>query len=68
MTDALTTLLVKGQAMTRDDLRTLLGLTDPQDRKRLYDAAYEVKASTVGRVDYYLGLLEGSAGHGQMGL
>ncbi|WP_296397951.1 [FeFe] hydrogenase H-cluster radical SAM maturase HydE [Acidaminococcus timonensis] len=58
MTDALTTLLAKGQAMTRDDLRTLLGLTDPQDRKRLYDAAYEVKARTVGRVDYYRGLLE----------
>lgn len=58
MTDALTTLLAKGQAMTRDDLRTLLGLTDPQERKRLYDAAYEVKARTVGRVDYYRGLLE----------
>lgn len=58
MTDALTTLLAKGQAMTRDDMWTLLGLTDPKDRKRLYDAAYEVKARTVGRVDYYRGLLE----------
>ena len=55
---ALRALLAKGPAMDRYDLVTLLGLTDADDRQALYDAAYAVKAETVGRVAYYRGLIE----------
>lgn len=53
----LQTLLHK-ENLDREDLVTLLGLTDPEDRKALYDAAYQVKSASVGRVAYYRGLLE----------
>lgn len=42
----------------RDDLITLLSLTDPDDLHTLYNAAYAVKAKYVGRVVYYRGLIE----------
>lgn len=54
----LTELLRKQRAMTRQDLIDLLSLTDPDDLQQLYDAAYAVKAATVGRVVYYRGLVE----------
>lgn len=53
----LQTLLHKDN-LDRADLIALLGLTDPEDRKALYDAAYAVKSASVGRVAYYRGLLE----------
>ncbi len=40
------------------DLVYLLGLSTPIERKRLYDAAYDVKTASVGNVAYYRGLLE----------
>jgi biotin synthase len=48
----------KVRLWTANDLVTLLGLTDADDRQALYDAAYAVKAETVGRVAYYRGLIE----------
>ena len=55
---ALQALLQKQERMTRQDLVTLLSLTDPEELQALYDAAYAVKAEKVGRVDYYRGLIE----------
>lgn len=50
--------LLQKEKLDRADLVALLGLTDPEDRKALYDAAYAVKSASVGRVAYYRGLLE----------
>ena len=44
--------------LTRDDLVFLLGRTEQDELKQLYNAAYEVKKEWVGNVDYYRGLLE----------
>ena len=44
--------------LNRDDLVFLLGRTEQDELKQLYDAAYEVKKEWVGNVDYYRGLLE----------
>lgn len=43
---------------TKEDVMTLLALTDPEECKALYDAAYAVKARQVGAVVYYRGLIE----------
>lgn len=50
--------LLKQQTFTKDDLMTLLSITNPDELQALYDAAYAVKAETVGRVVYYRGLIE----------
>lgn len=52
------TTLVQQKNFTRDDLITLLSLTNPDDMQTLYDAAYAVKSRTVGRIVYYRGLIE----------
>lgn len=43
---------------TKEDIMELLSLTEPDELQALYDAAYAVKAETVGRVVYYRGLIE----------
>jgi biotin synthase len=50
--------LLKKEDWTRDDLIYLIGLTDPEERQQLYDAAYDVKSRYVGCIDYYRGLVE----------
>lgn len=50
--------ILRKEKLEFPDLVYLLGLTAPAERKQLYDAAYAVKAKTVGRVAYYRGLLE----------
>ena len=50
--------ILQKDTFTKQDLVTLLGTEAPEDRKKLYDAAYAVKARTVGRVAYYRGLME----------
>jgi biotin synthase len=50
--------LLHKEELTREDLAALLGLTDPKDRQKLYQAAYAVKLKYIGNVDHYRGLLE----------
>jgi biotin synthase len=50
--------LLHKEELTREDLVTLLGLTEEEDRQKLYDAAYALKLKYIGNVDYYRGLLE----------
>lgn len=50
--------ILQKPTLTREDLIFLLGREKPEERKKLYDAAYKVKSETVGRVAYYRGLLE----------
>lgn len=50
--------MTKYQPKTREDLIRLLSISDPDELKELYDAAYAVKAKNVGRVVYYRGLIE----------
>jgi len=44
--------------LTRDDMRELLSLRDPDDLRRLYAKAYEVKKEHVGTTVYLRGLIE----------
>ncbi len=50
--------LLQQTEFSREDLASLIALTDPQEREMLYRAAYAVKARTVGRIAYYRGLIE----------
>lgn len=50
--------ILRKENWTRQDLIELLSIDDADERQALYDAAYEVKARYVGRVDYYRGLIE----------
>lgn len=48
-----------GQAMlTVEELRVLMGITDPEALDLIYRKAYEVKAKYVAKVAYYRGLIE----------
>lgn len=48
----------KGEALSREALRTLLELRDPDGLRALFDCAYAVKTKHVGRVVYFRGLIE----------
>ena len=50
--------LLQQETWNREELIYLLGLTEETERAQLYQAAYEVKARYVGRVDYFRGLIE----------
>ena len=50
--------VLKKSKLKKEDIIFLLGRTDPDELKQLYDAAYAVKREWVGNVDYYRGLLE----------
>lgn len=50
--------ILRHTSLNRQDLIDLLSVTQPEDLQTLYDAAYAVKAKTVGRVVYYRGLIE----------
>ena len=43
---------------SRDDIIRLLSVTDPQEVRELYDAAYRIKTEYVGTVVYFRGLIE----------
>ena len=50
--------ILQKEELNKEDLIFLLGRTNPDEIKQLYDAAYETKKEWVGNVDYYRGLLE----------
>lgn len=45
-------------SLTRDELATLLAITDPLDLRLLHAAAYRVKAAEVGTTVYFRGIVE----------
>ena len=50
--------ILNKENLSRADLIDLLSITDPDERRQLHQAAYEVKAKYVGRIAYYRGLIE----------
>ena len=50
--------ILQKEELNKEDVIFLLGRTNPDEIKQLYDAAYETKKEWVGNVDYYRGLLE----------
>lgn len=56
--ESLHNIVRRGEAMNRDDLISLLSLTEAEDLEILYRAAYETKVRHVGNIVYYRGLME----------
>lgn len=56
--ESLHNIVRRGEAMNRDDLISLLSLTEAEDLEILYSAAYETKVRHVGNIVYYRGLME----------
>ena len=56
--ESLHNIVRRGEAMNRDDLVSLLSLTEAEDLEILYRAAYETKVRHVGNIVYYRGLME----------
>ena len=56
--ESLHNIVRRGEAMNRDDLISLLSLTEAEDLESLYRAAYETKVRHVGNIVYYRGLME----------
>lgn len=50
--------ILENDTLSRQDLITLLSITDPVLLEKLYDRAYAVKKKHVGSVAYYRGLIE----------
>lgn len=50
--------LVGNDRLTVEELRVLMGITDPEALDLVYRKAYEVKAKYVAKVAYYRGLIE----------
>lgn len=50
--------LVGNDMLTEEELRVLMGITDPEALDLVYRKAYEVKAKYVAKVAYYRGLIE----------
>ena len=50
--------ILEKEKLTRDDLITLMKISDPKELDMLYKKAYEVKTKEVGRKVYYRGLIE----------
>ena len=50
--------LVGSDMLTVEELRVLMGITDPEALDLIYRKAYEVKAKYVAKVAYYRGLIE----------
>lgn len=50
--------ILEKEKLTRDDLITLMKITDSKELDMLYKKAYEVKTEEVGRKVYYRGLIE----------
>ncbi|MBC8206391.1 MAG: [FeFe] hydrogenase H-cluster radical SAM maturase HydE [Kiritimatiellales bacterium] len=44
--------------LTPDEIRALLGISDPEELQALYDCAYRVKEREVGKVAYFRGIIE----------
>ncbi len=52
--------ILKQDKFTKEDIKFLLGLTDENDRKKLFKAAQKVKLEHIGDEVYYRGLIEQS--------
>ena len=56
--ESLHNIVRRREAMNRDDLISLLSLTEAEELEILYRAAYETKVRHVGNIVYYRGLME----------
>ena len=58
---SISTLLEKARAeqpLSREELTTLLSISDPKNIQALFDCAYEIKTRHVGKVAYFRGIIE----------
>ena len=50
--------IVAKEKWTREDIISLLSLTDKEELKKLYEAAYKMKVDKVGNKVYFRGIVE----------
>lgn len=48
----------QGDELSKEEIVTLLSITDKDERQELYDCAYRVKKKQVGTVAYFRGIIE----------